>query len=35
MTFGGWILLTISWGIIMSVVIYCFAKMFVVDRGKK
>ncbi len=28
MTIGGWIFLSISWGIILSLAIFCFIKVF-------
>ena len=35
MTIGGWIMLVVSWGIILVVVIFCFATMFKVERKRK
>jgi len=34
MTVGGWILLSISWLIILVAVVFCFAKMFSIEKGK-
>jgi len=28
MKIGGWILITVSWGIILSLAIFCFIKIF-------
>ena len=33
MTTGGWILLTLSWGAILSIATFCFVTMF--RSGKK
>lgn len=32
MTLAGWIFLVISWGVILSIVVFCFVKMFKVGR---
>jgi hypothetical protein len=34
MTIGGWILVTISWGMIIGVSIFCFKKVFVKKQLK-
>ena len=32
MTFAGWILLTVSWGVILSIVVFCFVTMLRVGK---
>jgi hypothetical protein len=35
MNMGGWILMILSWGAIISVAIFCFSTMFKVERKGK
>ena len=32
MTFAGWILLIVSWGVILGIVVFCFVMMFKVGK---
>lgn len=32
MTLAGWIFLVTSWGVILSIVVFCFVKMFRVGK---
>lgn len=32
MTVGGWIMLLASWGIIIGLAVYCYAKVFRIER---